>query len=210
MSSDTNPLPKKFVGRISGWDDAKGYGFVMPQSGGARAFVHISAFSSSTRRPVDGDLIAYSVTKDSQGRTNAINVRFAGERSKPPQTEKRLPRAWFGFGVLVAIGLSAVFGKLPLLVAMAYGIASVVSYLMYALDKACATRGLRRTSEASLHMMDLLCGWPGGLIAQQHFRHKTIKTSFQTTFWLTVFANTGFMVWLALNNFAGMPFLSPT
>ena len=27
------------VGRITGWDDSKGYGFVTPHDGGARAFV---------------------------------------------------------------------------------------------------------------------------------------------------------------------------
>jgi uncharacterized membrane protein YsdA (DUF1294 family) len=37
--------------------------------------------------------------------------------------------------------------------------------------------------------MDLLCGWPGGLLAQNQFRHKTIKSSFQSVFWLTVFLN---------------------
>ena len=37
-----------------------------------------------------------------------------------------------------------------------------------------------------MHITELLGGWPGALIAQQVFRHKTRKASFQTVFWLIV------------------------
>ena len=40
-----------------------------------------------------------------------------------------------------------------------------------------------------MHMLDLLGGWPGALIAQQQSRHKTVKASFQAAFWFTVLAN---------------------
>lgn len=60
---------------------------------------------------------------------------------------------------------------------------------MYGLDKAAAGRDARRTPENSLHLADLLGGWPGALIAQQQFRHKTIKQPFRSIFWFTVIAN---------------------
>lgn len=49
----------RHVGRITKWNDAKGFGFVTPHNGDARAFVHIKAFQVSGRRPVEGDLISY-------------------------------------------------------------------------------------------------------------------------------------------------------
>ena len=48
------------AGRISDWNDDKGYGFVLPHDGGARTFVHIKAFQPGSRRPVEGDLISYA------------------------------------------------------------------------------------------------------------------------------------------------------
>src|SRR3546814_13332828 len=79
-------LTMRLAGRISDWNDDKGYGFVTPNGGVDRAFVHIKAFQSGSRLPVDGDLISYAVTRDGRGRSNAAAVRFAGERlaqSKP-------------------------------------------------------------------------------------------------------------------------------
>ncbi|MEZ5545489.1 MAG: DUF1294 domain-containing protein [Lysobacteraceae bacterium] len=73
-----------------------------------------------------------------------------------------------------------------------------MSYAMYALDKAAAGRDARRTSENSLHLADLLGGWPGALIAQQKFRHKTIKQPFQVVFWITVILNIAGAWWAAV------------
>src|SRR3546814_18427929 len=70
----------RLAGRISAWNDDKGYGFATPSGGGDRAFVNIKAFQPGSRRPVDGDLISYAVTRDARGRRKAAEVRFAGKR----------------------------------------------------------------------------------------------------------------------------------
>lgn len=44
--------------------------------------------------------------------------------------------------------------------------------------------------------MGLLCGWPGGLLAQRLLRHKTVKTSFQLAYWCTVALNVAGAWWL--------------
>lgn len=64
--------------------------------------------------------------------------------------------------------------------------ASLVAVLAYALDKRAAVRGTWRTPEARLHLLALLGGWPGALLAMRLFKHKRRKAAFVRVFWLTV------------------------
>ncbi|MBB1473063.1 cold shock and DUF1294 domain-containing protein [Luteimonas sp. MC1782] len=177
------------AGRITDWNDDKGFGFVLPNGGGVRAFVHINEFQRASRRPVAGDLISYLPSVDARGRTNARQVRHAGQLIEKPRTPSRVPRAALGICALAAGVAACAAGVLPPLLLAAYLALSVLSYLMYRSDKLAARRDAQRTPEARLHLVDLLGGWPGALIAQQRYRHKTAKQSFQLTFWATVVFN---------------------
>lgn len=199
----------RFAGRIQDWNDDKGYGFVVPNNGGGRAFVHVKAFQRGSRRPVEGDVVSYALARDAQGRANAVQVRHAGQRSEPA-VERRarawpVPRRLLGMAALVGIAAAALLGLVPAAIALAYWIASGISYLLYFSDKSAAgRRGVRRTPENTLHVIDLLCGWPGALLAQQAYRHKTVKASFQVTFWITVLLNIAGVTWLLSSGKATM------
>lgn len=67
-----------------------------------------------------------------------------------------------------------------------YPCVSLISLLLYWQDKQQARNQAWRTPEKVLHASELLGGWPGALLAQQLFRHKTRKLSFQLTFWAIV------------------------
>lgn len=67
--------------------------------------------------------------------------------------------------------------------ALAYPLVSLFSFCQYGMDKQAAQKGRWRTPENTLHIAELLGGWPGALVAQQVFRHKTRKVSFQLVFW---------------------------
>ena len=64
---------------------------------------------------------------------------------------------------------------------------SRAAFATYAGDKAGA--GSRRVPERVLHVLSLAGGWPGALVAQEWYRHKTRKVRFQIIFWLIVAAH---------------------
>ena len=68
---------------------------------------------------------------------------------------------------------------------------SFFTFLLYWVDKRNAIKGRRRISERTLQIFSLLGGWPGALLAQQTFRHKTQKRPFIFVLWLGIFINTG-------------------
>ncbi|MFO0873032.1 MAG: DUF1294 domain-containing protein [Phycisphaerales bacterium] len=65
-------------------------------------------------------------------------------------------------------------------------IVSPIAFVLMWLDKRAATRGRARIPEATLHLAELAGGWPGSLLAQRLFRHKTVKPSYRLVFWSIV------------------------
>lgn len=63
---------------------------------------------------------------------------------------------------------------------------SLICFVTYGFDKRRAVRGGRRVPERTLHLMAFCGGWPGAILAQRQFRHKTQKLSFRVVFWFVV------------------------
>ncbi|TXK59747.1 DUF1294 domain-containing protein [Alkalisalibacterium limincola] len=192
----------RLAGRITDWNDEKGFGFVVPNGGGDRAFVHVNEFQRGSKRPVAGDLISYASVLDRRGRLNAKQVRHAGQKIAVPRPPSRVPRAALGGAALVFAAVLAFVGVVPFLLAAGIATLSFLAYFMYWLDKSAAQRRAQRTPESTLHLVSLLGGWPGALIAQQQFRHKTIKQPFQSVFWGTVVLSVVALVWLVTSGVA--------
>jgi uncharacterized membrane protein YsdA (DUF1294 family) len=66
---------------------------------------------------------------------------------------------------------------------------SIVSFVIYGLDKERAIKGDRRVPEGTLQLLAFLGGWPGAFLGQRQFRHKTKKASFLIVFWFLVVAH---------------------
>ncbi|WP_353829140.1 DUF1294 domain-containing protein [Agromyces sp. SYSU T0242] len=119
--------------------------------------------------------------------------RSARPADRPERDLSRPLPAGLSWGVLAvfgsAIAVGAVTGAVPWWLAAWFGIASVVGFVAYAIDKAAARRAAPRVPERTLHLVDVAGGWPGALVAQQLFRHKTRKRSFRRVFWATVAVN---------------------
>lgn len=63
---------------------------------------------------------------------------------------------------------------------------SALTLWLYWHDKRRAIVGGWRTPESTLHLLELLGGWPAAFLAQRAFRHKISKVRYQVTFWLIV------------------------
>lgn len=188
-------------GRISEWRDEQGFGFITPDEGGPKVFVHINAFTSRGRRPVGNEIVTYRAGADERGRPRAEAVEYL--RSNRPASTRWGPSylllslAALFLGGLV--GLHA-YGKAPDWVLYCYLGMSVVTFSLYAIDKSAAQDGRWRTQENTLQVFALLGGWPGALIAQQLLRHKSRKRSFQVVFWMLVVVNSAVLSWILSDN----------
>jgi uncharacterized membrane protein YsdA (DUF1294 family)/cold shock CspA family protein len=182
--------PMRHKGRIIEWNDDKGYGFISPATGGDRVFVHISSFLNQRRRPVSGDIVVFETSTDTKGRLQGTRIAYSGDSALPasapgPGKASMIFAALF---LLVVAGM-VVAGNLPPFVLIVYFTASAITFLAYAWDKAAARNNDWRTQESTLHLLGLLGGWPGALVAQRLLRHKSTKQSFQAAFWVTVVVN---------------------
>lgn len=187
----------RYVGRVAEWNDDRGFGFVTPNGGGDRAFVHVTAFKRKPSRPVTGLLISYDLVQDSKGRYNASGVRLVAKGSKPTTVaNRRLPRKLIGTLFLGVLLLGWLFSRIPTAFVIAYVAMSVLAFMLYGHDKSAARNNRWRTPESTLHFFALLGGWPGALFAQDVFRHKSKKADFQTVFLVTILLNCIALMWL--------------
>ncbi len=188
---------KKVKGKITSWNDDKGFGFISSMAGEGRIFVHIKAFKNRTQRPSIGDIVTYSVATDANNRPCAIEVLPVGlkpMRSRRKRSQK-LPDL-VAFTYLIAIIAAALIFAIPVSIAIIYIVLSIITFICYARDKSAAKSGAWRTSERTLHLFALIGGWPGALVAQNRLRHKSSKQPFRTFFWITVVINLALFVWL--------------
>lgn len=184
-------------GTLTSWNDERGFGFITPIGGGARVFVHISAFANRDRRPQLNQVLTYVLSYDEQGRPRAVEASLAGDRPSKAEGVPRLATPLTAAALFVGlVGVLAAAGLVAPIVLGGYLALSALTFTAYAMDKSAARKGAWRTKESTLHLLSLAGGWPGALLAQQRLRHKTRKASFRVIFWVTVAANLGIFLWL--------------
>jgi uncharacterized membrane protein YsdA (DUF1294 family)/cold shock CspA family protein len=195
----------RLQGKITRWDDEKGFGFISWHGDGSSTFVHIKAFDRTSRRPKVGDIVSYAIAKGTNGKSRAEKVRFSDQPKRHSSGRRQNGPLPVMFAILFVcfLFLSASFNRISWMVVVAYFAASLVTFVAYAWDKSSARLGYWRTTEASLHLMGLVGGWPGALAGQRLLRHKSSKQEFLSAFWITVFLNVAAVSYLAWSGDAG-------
>lgn len=180
-------------GILTEWHDEQGYGFITPDDGGERVFLHIKSLKPEARRPVAGELFFYKLAADERGRPRA-------EEAFQTMLDERRSIAFHhsvikGLSYFWPLALIPIFvmtvqtGNLVIGLCAAFVTNSLLTILFYWEDKHLAQYKYWRIPEKCLHVWEFLCGWPGALYAQQAFRHKRCKASFMALFWLCAIAN---------------------
>lgn len=182
---------------VTRWQDDRGFGFITPAGGGSPVFAHVSEFPAN-RRPRTGEAVTFRVSRDDEHRLRASRVQYlhSGARKRP--APRGVPVA--GAVAVAFVGALAVLAQLRLVPVWILGLEVALiaaTFLLYRADKAAAMKGAHRVSESTLHLVSVFGGWPGALLAQQFYRHKTRKQPFRTTFWLTVALNCAVLAWVA-------------
>ena len=63
-------------GTVKFFNDAKGFGFITPDTGGSDAFVHVTALEAAGLKTLrEGQQVSYDLAPDRRGRESATNVQ---------------------------------------------------------------------------------------------------------------------------------------
>lgn len=184
-------------GTIAYWNDAKGFGFIAPDAGGEQVFVHIKSFSFRTKRPDINQALSYTLSTDNKGRPCAMGVTLPGEApAKVTPRNNVFERTFLVTCFMGYVGLLVWMDRVSFLLFGFYLLMSFFTFAVYAKDKLAAQKGGWRWPEGILHLLTLIGGWPGALVAQQTLHHKTKKKSFQFAFWMLLLVHCVIFLWL--------------
>lgn len=90
----------------------------------------------------------------------------------------------FCYLLLFSAAAGSLFTSNPLVIW--FVLINVLTMAIYGADKMAARKGMRRVPEATLLAFGVTGGWPGAILGQQLFRHKTQKQPFKTYFMLSI------------------------
>lgn len=185
----------RIEGTLKFWNDERGFGFIEPTLGGQEIFVHVKAFDVRLGRPQIGQRLTFEIELSAEGKKRAKRVQLLRVARSSNRRAADSPAQWgtvsyFTIPLFLAVYVVAsIAWHVPKWAAGLYFAASLVCFVVYAIDKSAARANRWRVSENTLILLGLTCGWPGAIVAQQVLRHKSNKRSFRSAFWGSVVMN---------------------
>lgn len=78
----------RLVGKLTSWNDEKGFGFITPSNSPQQLFVHISAFPRDEQRPSINEFLSYEAEVGKNGKPQAVRVQRLANSSSRKRTTK--------------------------------------------------------------------------------------------------------------------------
>ena len=180
----------RYAGKLVTWKTENGYGFIALSTDEKKVFAHINQFEKTHGQPQLGQRYSFELGKDNDGRECATKIILANSIRNEQKAHQTKSFPWIGALFLVSFSALQIYlvlsNALPLWVLLSYVILSLLTYIFYCKDKMAAITKHWRTPENTLHLLALLGGWPGAVVAQYHLLHKTKKQAFLTIFWFAI------------------------
>ncbi len=177
-------------GKITHWNEAKGFGFITPKAKTKPIFAHIKSFNDKHQLPKLNQVVSYNLSKDKQGRNCAINISRKNDDMIQSNSNKNIVQALtIALNFILFVAIFSIINSQVLWFLYTYILLSLITFSTYAIDKSAAQQNEWRISEKTLHLFSILGGWPGALIARHTLHHKSSKQPFCKIFWWTVIIN---------------------
>ncbi|MEM1083300.1 MAG: DUF1294 domain-containing protein [Verrucomicrobiota bacterium] len=167
---------------ITEWKPKSPFGF--GQSDEGSVFLHIENFTERSRWPEVGDQVSFVDGVDKEGRPCAQRIVLKASGSTFSW------RHLLELGLLLALPVLAIPAMVKLIspwwILYVVTFTSGITAMHLWADKRFSMSNKSRIPEATLHLFELMGGWPGSFVAQRMLRHKVSKKSYQLIFWAIV------------------------
>jgi uncharacterized membrane protein YsdA (DUF1294 family)/cold shock CspA family protein len=175
-------------GVVVNFNQKKGFGFIRTPETTKDVFFHISEIKHK-QIPVVGQTVEFELIITNKG---------------PAGTKLALKEKWWSplatYGFLVVLLVIIISGYLlkymSLIWAYIFAV-NITTIVIFLFDKIIASTSMLRVPEVLLHVLAISGGSPASFAAQNIFRHKTLKSSFQRNFWLIVAIQSFILILLA-------------
>lgn len=169
-------------GILEQWLDGKGYGFIRAENG-VRVWCHIRSFVHLSRQPLEGDEVSFMIHNTPRGNV-AIDIEIAGLplSASAQDSPADLWQAGLAIGVYLLMPVMVLSGQLPMAVIPTAVVTGAVTTFLYFRDRQIAAGRAATTwriAERTIHLWELLGGWPAGILCRRLLHHKSRKTGFR-------------------------------
>ena len=124
-------------GKLTTWNDDRGFGFVQSEGENRTVFLHISSLKQASRRPRVGDIILYQKVATADGKVRAENASIRSAAVPRYRTSSRKLNSRGLFNVVAGIGGLAMLG----FASIEFGRPVLSSLLAFAAQPSCSIKG---------------------------------------------------------------------
>lgn len=84
----------RIEGKLSKWNDDRGFGFILPTNGGQEIFAHISAFPNDGQRPKLGEVVTFEIEVNQSGKKKAVSISCPNRTTRPRNSQYKLEHSY--------------------------------------------------------------------------------------------------------------------